>query len=416
LTSDLLDLLRTWWPVLLLVYAPALVGTVMRIAFSRSLRRLDESHPDDMPLTAGEWLGRELERLGLHGRVRTVVTDDDAKLSLDGYHPFQGVIQLSAETHFKRDPMHWAIAAHELGHARFHVTWPWLGRLTIAALFIKRTFIALALTLVIGNVAFALPHVTDVALVLFAASVALHGFVLGDELIASMYAMDMLRATPGFGPAHVRSARRMLALAFSTYAVGFLARALLLTQWPLVVELTHDPMAPPFATLTTLGTVLAAALSIVLVIAALTRVLAKLVALPDRVLTVGAVALLLTRPALVALLLLVWNTHAGPGFAWWVMLALIPVQGYFVFALMLPMALMDVFVLHRFTRRWVVDVTHRTSQLRRDHEAGRAQRKVGNLAIAELLEKAQASPPLEHRLLQVLHLSYIPLLIAVWLA
>jgi hypothetical protein len=45
-----------------------------------------------------------------------------------------------------------------------------------------------------------------------------------------------------------------------------------------------------------------------------------------------------------------------------------------------------------------------------------SQRKVGNLAIAELLERAQTSPPLEHRLLQVLHLSYIPLLIAVWLA
>lgn len=388
----------------------------MRIAITRSLRRLDESHPDDMPLTAGEWLSREIERLGLHGRVRTVVTDDGAKLSLDAYHPFQGVIQLSAETHFKRDPMHWAIAAHELGHARFHITWPRLGRVTIAALFVKRTFIATAVALVIGNVAFALPHVTDVALVLFAACVALHGFVLGDELIASMYAMDMLRGTPGFGPSHVRSARRMLSLAFSTYAVGFLSRALLLTQWPLAVELTRDPMVPPVATLTTFGTVLAAALSIVLAIAALTRVLVKLVRLPDRVLTVGAVAMLLARPALFALLLLVWNTHAEPSFAWWVMLALLTVQGYFVLALMLPMILMDVFVLGRFTRKWIIDVTHRTTQLRRDYEAGRAQRKVGNLAIAELLEKAQTSPPLEHRLLQVLHLSYVPLLIAVWLA
>jgi len=66
----LLDVLRTWWPVLLLVYVPSLVKTVMRIAFTRSLRRLDESHPDDMPLTAGEWLAREIGRLGLHGRVR----------------------------------------------------------------------------------------------------------------------------------------------------------------------------------------------------------------------------------------------------------------------------------------------------------------------------------------------------------
>ena len=412
----MLDLLRTWWPVLLLVYVPSLVRTVMRIAITRSLRRLDESHPDDMPLTAGEWLAREIARLGLQWRVRTAVTDDDAKLSLDAYHPFQGVIQLSAETHFKRDPMHWAIAAHELGHARFHVAWPRLGRVTIAALFLKRTLVALAVALVIGNVAFALPHVTDAALVVLAACVVLHGFVLGDELIASAYAMDMLRATPGFGPSHVRSARRLLALAFSTYAVGFLSRALLLTQWPLVMALTRDAMVPPVASLTALGTALAAALSIVLAAAALTRVLVKLVKLPDRALMVGAVSTLLARPALFALLLLVWNTHAEPRFAWWVMLALIPVQGYFVLALMVPMLLVDLLVLHRFAKRWVVDITHRTAQLLRDYEAGKAQRKVGNLAIAELLERAQTSPPLEHRLLQVLHLSYIPLLVAVWLA
>jgi hypothetical protein len=83
----LFELLRTWWPVLLFVYVHSLATTVMRIAITRSLRRLDESHPDDMPLTAGEWLARELERLGLFWRVRTVVTDDSAKLSLDAGPP-----------------------------------------------------------------------------------------------------------------------------------------------------------------------------------------------------------------------------------------------------------------------------------------------------------------------------------------
>lgn len=191
---------------------------------------------------------------------------------------------------------------------------------------------------------------------------------------------------------------------------------MLLTQWPLVVELTRDAMVPPFATLTAFGTALAVALSLVLVVAALTRVLAKLIRLPDRALTVGVVAMLLANPALVGLLLLVWNTHADPSFAWWVMLALVPVQSYFVAALMLPMALVDGFVLNRFAKRWIVDATHRTAELLRDFAAGKEQRKVGNRAIAELIGKAETSPPLEHRLLQVLHLSYIPLLLAVWLA
>jgi Zn-dependent membrane protease YugP len=412
----LIDLLRTWWPVLLLVYLPSLVRTIMRVAITRSLRRLDESHPDDMPLTAGEWLAREIDQLRLRWRVRTVVTDDDSKRSFDAYYPFHGVIQLSAETHFKRDPMHWAIAAHELGHARFHITWPRVGRVTIAALYIKRTLIATAVALVLGNVAFALPHVTDVALVMLAVCVALHGFVLGDELIASLYAMEMLRATPGFGPSHVRSARRMLALAFSTYAIAFLSRALLLTQWPLVVELTRDAMVPPLAALTTLGTVLAAVLSLVLVVASLTRVLGEIVRLPDRVMNIGVTAILLTKPAVCALLLLVWNTSADPTFVWCVMLALIPVQAYFVVALMLPLGLLDVFLLDRWAKKWVVDITHRTAQLARDYEAGKAERKVGNRTIAELIERAQLLPPLEHRLLQVLHFSSLPLLIAFWLA
>ena len=412
----MIDLLRTWWPLLLLVYVPSLVRTVMRITITRAMRRLDESHPDDMPLTAGEWLARQIDQLRLHWRVRTVVTDEDAKLSLDAYHPFHGVIQLSAETHFKRDPMHWAIAAHELGHARFHLTWPRLGRVTIAALFIKRTFIATAIALLIGNVAFALPHVTDIALVLFASCIALHGFVLGDELVASTYAMDMLRATPGFRRSHLRSARRMLSLAFSTYAISFLSRALLLTQWPLVVSLTRDPMVPPLATLTPLGAVFAVALSVVLAIAALTRLLSKLVKLRGRIGMIGAIAMLLAKPALIAFLLLVWNTQADPTFAWCVMFALISVQIFFVVALMLPMFLVDLFLLDRFTKKWVVDITHRTAELRRDFEAGKAQRKVGNRAIAELLERAQMMPPLESRLLEVLHFSSIPLLIAFWLA
>jgi Zn-dependent membrane protease YugP len=407
------ELLGTWWPVLLLVYVPVLVQTLMRIVIGRSLRRLDESHPDDMPLTAGEWLERAIDRLGLYWRVRTVATDDAAKLSLDAYHPFQGVIQLSAETHFKRDPMHWAIAAHELGHARFHISWPRFGRVVIAALYIKRLLFVIASALVIGNVAFALPHVTNIALVLFAITIVLHGFVLGDEIVASTYAMQMLRETPGFLPSHLRSARRLLVLAFSTYLIGFISRVVMLTQWHLVVELTRDALVPPLANLTTFGTVLAAILSIILAIAVLTRVIAKLIKLPDRVATVGAISMMLTKPALFGLLLLVWNTGIAPQ---WVLLALVLVQGYFLFALMLPMLIVDVFLIERFAKKLYVDITHRTWQLSRDYEAGKAQRKIGNLAIADLIEKSQASPPLEHRLFEILYLAYIPLLIALWLS
>jgi hypothetical protein len=246
--------------------------------------------------------------------------------------------------------------------------------------------------------------------------VALHGFVLGDELIASLYATEMLRASPGFGPWHARSARRALALAFSTYAIDFLSYALLLAQWPLVVELTRDPLVPPLATLTALGTAGAAALSVVLAIAAVVPLLGRLVALPRRVRAAGATAAMLARPALFALLLLVWNTRPDPAFAGWVMLALIPAQRYFLIALMLPMAIVDLIVLDRFTKRWIVEITHPTEELKRDLEAGRAQRRSGNRAIAELIERTRALPLFERRLLLGLPLCSLPLLIAIWLA
>jgi hypothetical protein len=172
-------------------------------------------------------------------------------------------------------------------------------------------------------------------------------------------------------------------------------------------------MVPPLATLTTFGTVLAATLSIILAIAVLMRVIGKAIKLPARLATIGGLAMMLARPALFGLLLLVWNTGIAPI---WVIVALVLVQHYFVFALVLPGTLVDVFLIQRFVKKLYVDVTHRTWQLTRDYEAGKAQRKVGNLAIADLIEKAQTSPPLEHRLFELLHLAYIPLLIALWLS
>lgn len=411
----MLDLVRTWWPLLLLLYVPSLVSDVMRIAITRSLRRLDETHPDDLPLTAGQWLASELARLGLHRRVRTVVTDKDAKVSLDAYHPFQGVIQLSAETHFKRDPMHWAIAAHELGHARFHTSWPILGRTIMAALYIKRTLLTVAVALLLANFAFALPHITQLARLLFVTATVLHMFVLLDEIVASTWAMSMLRASAMFSWSHMRSARRLLALAFSTYLVSFLSRALLLTQWSIVEQFTRDALVPPVMTLTTFGTALAVLCTIVLVIGALTPLIARIIRIPDPLLTGGVVAMLLRKAAVIGLVLLTWNLRGDAQHAYWVMLALVPVQSLFVIVLMMPMVILDLLLLDRFTRKLVVDITHRTREFERDHAAGRPQRMVGNVLIKDLIDKAQTSPPLEHRVLQVLQYSWVPLLIAFWL-
>ena len=110
------------------------------------------------------------------------------------------------------------------------------------------------------------------------------------------------------------------------------------------------------------------------------------------------------------------NTRADAQYAYWVVLALIPVQSFFLVLLVMPMLVLDALLLDRFTRKLVVDITHRTSEFLRDHAAGRPQRMVGNVLIKDLLDKAQTSPPLEHRLLRLIEYSWVPLLIAFWLA
>ena len=413
----MIDLLRTWWPVLLLVYVPSLVASIMRIVVTRAYRRLDKSHPDDLEHIAGTWLSHEIMRQGLRGYVRQIVTDNDAKLSRDMFHPLASVIQLEAETHFKRDPMYWAVAAHELGHARVHQNFPILARLTIVALYVKHVLLALAAALVLGNVMFALPHVTELAFSLFVAASILHLVRLLDELAASRYAMQSLRASQYMSWSHMRSARKLLAIAFSTYLVAFLARVLVLTQWPLVEALTRHPLVPPVAQLTTIGTILAAAATLVLVAGIGLRLVTALRPDVPRVDRIGALDELfrvIERLVLLGFILLVWNTSAATNHAYYVILAFCHAQAQALTLLMVPMRILDVLLIDRIVRRFVVDPVHRTPELRRDQFAGRAQIKRGNATLADLLERPTL--PIEYRIAQLLQFSYIPLLIAFWLS
>ena len=67
--------LAAWWPVLLLAYVPQFVTRIIRIVIGLAFLRLDRSHPDDLPHTAGEFLGLELARLGIDDKVSVIVTD-----------------------------------------------------------------------------------------------------------------------------------------------------------------------------------------------------------------------------------------------------------------------------------------------------------------------------------------------------
>jgi Zn-dependent membrane protease YugP len=409
------ELIRTWWPVLLLVWLPGAIQTVMSAIITRAFRRLDESHPDDLPLTAGEWLQREIHRLGLGGRLSHIVTDAAGMASLDAYHPEHGVIQLTADTHFKRDPMHWAIAAHELGHARFKVALPVFGRFIVAMVYVKRGLVAVALALVFGNALFALPHVTDLALHLFQAALALQLLVLLDESIASTLALRSLRASPEVRPSHMRSARTVLALAFSTYAIGFATRAAMLTQWHHVVDHTKVPAVPPLYHPTTLGMVLAGIATVMATLYALNRIYLAFRrdgTVPKR----EAAHSFMFQCALLLFVYLVWNHRADVQWARYVMAAIVPISGWFIAVLSLPGAIFDLVLFDRIAKKFVVDPTDRTKELRRDHEAGKDQRYAGNVAFTKLIERSDAVPRFERRVRELCRLCYVPLVIAFWLS
>jgi hypothetical protein len=402
--------LSAWWPVCVLVYVPNLVRTAAMILFMRGARRLDVANPDDLPHTAGEWLELEIIRLGLVGKVRAIVTDEDAKISIDAFHPLHRTIQLTSNTHFKRDAVQWAIAAHELGHARFWLGWPVVARAIIGSRFVRELLVALGLGVAYGNVLYALPGATAFAFWCLAAAAALQIMQLVDEGVASILAMRSLRASTALGPHHLRAARGALVLAFMTYALAALAYASLLTQWRLIERLTAVPLVPPTATLTPLGLVAAACATIVLAafaVVCVTTAVRRHAAMPGAFVVAWQIAL-------AGFIWLVWNHSADPTYARFAMLAIAQVVGLVIVALVMPMAVLDAVLLRRVTKRLAVDFTHETDELRRDRRVGYRLMREGNAAFAKLIERGRMPPMLEHRLRLIAWLSYVPLVIAFW--
>jgi hypothetical protein len=98
------------------------------------------------------------------------------------------------------------------------------------------------------------------------------------------------------------------------------------------------------------------------------------------------------------------------------MAANVPITGWFIAVLSLPGAIFDFVVFDRIAKRFHVDPTDRTRELRRDHEAGKTQRAAGNLAFTNLIERSEAVPRFERRVRELCRLCYVPLVIAFWLS
>ena len=408
----LLDILVTWWPVFALLQVPDLAQALAVVLAKRTKSALDHRIPDDLPMTAGDWLAGRLDALG--HPISAIVTDRRP----DAYRPDDRLIQLSEETHFKADPAYWATAAHELGHARSRAELPIVGYLRSAATWGSFVLVPAGVGLAFGRVLYALPAAGVLAFRCFAIAAGLQLFVLVDEAHASVIAYRELHANDAIDFVHLRAIRRVLITAFATYLVTYAAYALLLRYWPLVESLAGERPVRPGG-LTGLGSAVAIVASIGCVGAMLSGLVWMFAprdlgdALEANRVARYVIAFLRTI-SIVVMLWLAWDRRVDAVYVWCAILAFAASSRIWLALLDLPFLLPYVVVvrwLSRFTGRGI----DRTARYLRARELGAQLVWMGNQRLERLADQRNSEPAWVYRLTALARLGYLPLLVAFWL-
>jgi len=389
-------LLQLLWPVLVLLHLPAVLNTIAVVMFRRIAHTHDWEHADDLPQTAGDWLR---DRAAVYG-LRVIVTDEPEQA--DAYHHDRRVIHLSPKTHFKSDAVFWAIAAHELGHARIYAVHPLLGSLGRVAGWLKQYFLLFGTGLAFGSVLYARPRL-DLAFAVFASSLVLYVIDAIEEAYASYLAHRELRASAHLTPVLLRVVRRTLLAALGTYLSVVVAGVVLLSQWSIVEKIAGDGWLGEIGALTTVGWVVVIALCVLGLAHAFVQLRVP-VALP----LVG----LVWRVLLVILIVLVWDLSATSAWAWCVILAIIAAQRLIVGLLMLP-GIIPLLVAMTWLRKLSGPGHHASAEYSASHAAGKPLIRTGNRALLEILETRVRNPSLVSRVYALTRLFYLPLIVAI---
>lgn len=192
---------------------------------------LDRRFPDDLLLTAGEWLQGQLTHRKLDD-VGVIIAPSGGQP--DAWVPGARLVSLSPGTWFKRDPSFWAVAAHELGHVIVHRAHPVLAPLFAASRGLSLALAWLAQWLLVADLALADPLVLDVALVALVGSLVASVGVLFDEALASVTAVRVLDEDARLTPRQLSGARIVLASAFGTYIAGAIGTVVLAVAFNLL--------------------------------------------------------------------------------------------------------------------------------------------------------------------------------------
>ncbi len=220
---------EVWWWLVLLVLAQGLVRLVVVKGALGVRRVLDRRIPDDLPQSAGEWVGAQLQRLGLAGEISASPVPRGAGAG-DSYFPGARLIGLAGDTWFKHDPAFWAIGAHELGHALTYRT-RLLGVVFVGARVWAAGCIGLGTSLILINMLFGSPLASQLARTAWLAGVGGGVIVVIDEAIASLTAMHLLREDGRLSRTHMWAAAASLASAWFSYAGALAAQVIVVVYY-----------------------------------------------------------------------------------------------------------------------------------------------------------------------------------------
>ncbi|HEV7554584.1 MAG TPA: zinc metallopeptidase [Kofleriaceae bacterium] len=384
------DVITRWWPVFATI-AILPVANTAAVVFGEAIKAwLDRRIPDDLPLGAGAWIEGEAARLGYRD-LRVIVTER----STNFFAPKRRIIHLDRDTYWKRDPLYWATAAHELGHARFAYEHP-LASPLVDAIGVMRTILAtFGLGLAFGNVMVAQPLIGNVAWSCLVVAFALRLLVLGEEAYASIYAFALVRRSGAVTRRRMFAVAVTLVLAWSTYLSITLSYAVMLARWS-VLERAIGGGWTPSGGVTPIGYGIAGIATAVFVGAVIVRLR-------------GQGRLGLERA--IANLVIVWLMW-DCGHPWPATLAVVPFGAALLPIMMLP-SLVVVSPLRWLMRN--LTGAHQTDELARDRAGGSHAIRHGNRVFDELLTRDRRRLSPSARLTELRFMFVLPLVIAFWL-
>lgn len=224
-------------PVLAVLAIPWVLAVAATFAHLEVQRRLLAA-PGTVDRPAEAWLRAAARGLGTRIEVHSALPAS--------YFPQVDTIGLPHEAAASLHPIHRAMVAHELGHARVAATHAGLrAAMPIARLLASAAPFATAAAFVvvsIGQHAWAVPF----ALALLATTAAAHTVVVADEAAASWLADRALRADRALSSATLAAARRGLLAALAAYAAPCVGWVALLAASPALVGLAlHGHALPP---------------------------------------------------------------------------------------------------------------------------------------------------------------------------